>query len=349
MPYCKSLLFVLCSALVISCTSTTDTSPDASGSTPNISLADSGETHLLRDDMQPLTGAPIAMVAREDTLFVADSDPFVALFVNHEMTRTFGRSGKGPCEYVEVDALTSNGDSLFVLSASQGKIITYHVSTGECLGEIQHQSLQRSSYLERAGGTFLTGRPGSPVGSSDSTRLLHRLNGDGTMEAMPLDKGTFDPVPIRAPFSPPGINFARSGNLLYYPYTLSQVLGVADLATGEIDSFALHHEIDREAFAERSGEPGGTISVLNEGLAELVWRVHATQRWVAVYTLRIFGEKENQGKIYFYTPGGKLIHERTLDSPPRAVLGNRMLYVEPTDDGESGYAYQVEYREVTME
>ncbi|MDZ7773109.1 MAG: hypothetical protein U5K31_10300 [Balneolaceae bacterium] len=347
---------ILCLSLLLlasACGSESSAPGAGSDSSLTATLADSGETYLLRDNLKPLGNITSAISVEGNRLVVADDQPLVVLFEDHVMTRTFGRAGNGPCEYggnsglLGVTALDTSGDSLFVLINSQQKIITFSLRSGECLGETSHHGLLARQYLERVAGGFLTGRSHYSSNTPDTTRILSYLSDDETMVPVDLVLESIDAAPTTIPIVIPGINFARHNNQIYAAFPFSQVLAEVEVPSFKVHTHALHIEINREAFEEAESNPGQDFAYI--GQADIAGRIHATNRWIAVSTRRPRNGKEPLSKIYFQSPAGDPMGQQTLDDTPFALQGNRLMFIEPVRDPESDYTYRVTYREVTLQ
>ncbi|MDZ7773110.1 MAG: 6-bladed beta-propeller [Balneolaceae bacterium] len=341
---------ILCLLLFLSCKRETDidTADSSTGDSPEVTIADSGETHLLRDDLKPLDTVMMIEAVGDSALIVVDAQPSVGYFANHVMTRTYGRIGRGPCEYLEISNIDTNSDSLFVLDSAQAKIIAYNLNTAECLGETSHPILQRAHYLERLDGSYLTGRIYYRVGTPDSTVLLKLVHDNGTVEDLSLTKGEVNPVPVRFPFDLQGINFARYGNRIYAAFPLSGMLAKLDLETHKISTYSMDLVLNRKAFEEATSDSGDAGDLINGGMVEIVRGVFAAKNWVGVSTIRFHREEPNIEKFHVFTPERKLIRSLNYQDNPSIIRGNELLIIDATGPAESRYGYQVTYRQISV-
>ncbi|MDZ7773111.1 MAG: 6-bladed beta-propeller [Balneolaceae bacterium] len=336
-----SLLFLL----AVSCTGS-DQPVDPSEL--EVSLSGSEETHLLKDDMQLLSSIENVMALGDSALLVVDQSPNVALFENHVMTRTFGQQGEGPCEYTRVGAIDVSGDSLYVHAPRQSKVITYRLSTGECTGEVSHESFNAATYLARAGGDFYTARTRYAQSMPDSTRLFFRHARDGEPEPLSFTKSMADPIDTPVPITYPGLNFARSGDMLfaYLPFTRTMIS--LDANTRETAIHPMELSIPREEI-ESASDSRRILELINQQM-EYVVRLLATDRWVVASVVHPGDAGSDQIRgLQFYTHQGDFIGEVNLDAYRLAIHGNRIIYIRTVEDPSSDYSYEVVYREFTVE
>lgn len=344
----KLSLPLLSLTLFLMVTACTGAEEPASPAERTVTLADSGQVHTLEDDLRLLGEINRVIPLDRNRLIVADASPGVSLFEDRVMTRTFGNDGEGPCEYNRITAMDVSGDSLFVLPLRQSKIITYRISTGECLGETGHQSLSAATYLARAGGAFHTARTQYNQATADSATLLFRHGEGGEPHPLPVTKGTLNPVDTPVPMHYPGHDFARSGDLLFAFYPFTGKIVTYEAGTGTAGSFPLRLNIPREEM-ERADDPQGILDLINNQL-EFVWRLFATDRWLVASVVHKNGPNADQTRgLQFYTHEGSFIGEVTVEDSPVALSGNRVIFLHTVEDPSSDYSYEVEYREFKVE
>lgn len=340
-PALLNLLFPL---LLLSCSGEEQT---GAGAGLTATLAEGGEVHTLRDDLMRVRTISRVDFIRDDAFILRSYDAPLSYFENHEMVHTFGAIGKGPCEYTVAQAYDTAGDSLFVLSTAQSKIIIYRISTGECLGELAAGSLVDHSYLARVGGAFITGRFAYYAGTPDSTALLYRLSDDGTPEALPLTLGTLNPVPMF--FQMPAFvnDFHRQGDRLYAYFRYTNYLVSYDTRSGEVETHPLELELHREEI-EDAGTDFRAANEIRESKLHKIIRMQVSDRWIAANEMLGNGNTENSMWLQFYTHEGEKMGRVYTKEYPVGELNGRLVYVEPVEDPDSEYAYQLRYREVLL-
>lgn len=339
LPALLTLLF----PLLLSCSG-----GERTGAGLTATLAEGGEVHTLRDDLLRVRSVSRVDFVGENAFILRSYDAPLSYFEDHEMVRTFGALGKGPCEYTVAQAYDVAGDSLFVLSNAQSKIITYRISTGECLGELTAGSLVDHSYLARAGGAFITGRFAYYAGTPDSTALLYRLADDGTAEALPLTLGTLNPVPMIYQMPAFVNDFRRQDDRLYAYFRYTNYLVSYDTRSGEIETHPLGLELPREEIAE-AGTNFRAVNEIRENKLHHIVRMQVSDRWIAAAERLGNGNTENSMWLQFYTHEGEKMGRVYTKEYPIAEHNGRLVYVEPVENPDSEYAYQLSYREVTVE
>lgn len=313
-----------------------------------VTLSENEEIHLLKDDLQLLSGINNVMALGDSALLVVDQSPTVALFENHVMTRTFGQQGEGPCEYTRIGAVDVSGDSLYVLAPRQSKVISYRLSTGECTGEVSHESFSSATYLAHAGGAIHTAQTRYAQSMPDSTRLFFRHASDGTPEPLSFTKGTADPIDTPVPVTYPGLNFGRSGDMLFAYLPFTSIMVSHDAVTRETATHPLELTLPREEI-ESTSDARSILELINKQM-EYVVRLLATDRWVVASVVHPGDASSDQIRgLQFYTHQGDFIGEVNLDAYRVAVHGNRVIFVRPVEDPSSDYGYEVVYREFTVE
>ncbi|MDZ7773108.1 MAG: 6-bladed beta-propeller [Balneolaceae bacterium] len=275
-------------------------------------------------------------------------DAPLSLFEDHRMVRTFGALGKGPCEYTLAQSFDMSGDSLFVLSTAQSKIITYRISTGECLGELNVGSLVDRSYLARAGGGFYIGRFAYYAGTPDSTVMLHRLEDDGTMRPLELTLGMLDPVPMIYQMPAFTNDFRRQGDRLYAYFRYTNYLVSLDVQSEEVELLPLDLELHREEI-EEAGNNFRQVNEIRENDLHGIGRIQASERWIAASEMIGNGNYENTMWLQFYSHQGEPIGRIYTRDYPVAELDGHLVYVLPSEDPSSEYASRLYYREVILQ
>lgn len=314
---------------------------------PSANLSESGESHTLRDDLRLLGNVNEVAPAGENRLVISDNSPGVALFEDYEMVRSYGSEGEGPCEYTSVNSFDISGDTLFVLNTSQAKIITYRISSGECLGERNPSLLSSQYYLERENGYFHTARISYHMMSPDSTRLLFKLRDSGESEAYPLTLGDLNPVqsPIQA--RAPGLDFARHGNRLYAYFPLTDMLTVLNTGDGSISGIPLRVDLKREEIEEAGEDLNAAVEIIQNQM-EWVYPVLSSEEWIAVGVLRN-NDDDPVRRVQFYSHEGAFLGESVVEGRAVAVDGNRLVLLREASDPSGDYTYELAYREVTLQ
>lgn len=324
-------------------------SPEALSSDRTVSLGEISESHPLVDDLKILDSVTEIVSLDGGRYLVQDQEPSVTLFRDYEMVRRYGAVGEGPCEYSGISAIDTSGDSLFVLSASQVKILTYRISTGECLGETSNEELSGRAFLERRGDQFYTARANYITGTPDSTELLYRLNNEGEMESLGLELGTVDPAEAFVTMVAPGLNFASSGDLLYAYYPFTDQMIHYNTANGSLESSPLRIDIRREAI-EKAGENVEEIVNIIQNDFQFVQHLVATDRWIALSVGQQNGSDEDARLwVQFYEPDGTFIGEAETENRMVGARGNQLILLREASDASADQTYELLYREVTVE
>lgn len=346
MKYSTLLVILLLSGLLAACSGTDE---PQSASELTVTLAESGETHVLKDDLRLLADVRQLRPLGEGRMLIADSSPSLSLFEDHEMIRVLGGEGEGPCEYTSISAMDVTGDTAHVLSIRQAKVISYSLSTGECLGETSHESYSAATYLARTGGQYYTARTRFTQGTPDSSHLLYRHAANGEPSPLPVTKQMLDPADTPVPMTYPGQDFARSGRRLFAFFPFTDKLVSFDAASGEADTFPLRINVPKQRMS-RTSDPREIMDIINEDL-EFVWKVFATPQWVVASVVhKNVSDSTRSGGLQAYTHEGDYVGEAyTSGTSPIALHDGQAIFVSQTEDPSSDYTYRLEYRAFTVE
>ncbi|MDZ7773112.1 MAG: 6-bladed beta-propeller [Balneolaceae bacterium] len=348
MPRRLSLLLLLFSLALASCTGGEEPNANAP-SERSVTVGDVVESHPLEDDMKILDSVAELVPLGGGRHLVQDRSPSVALFEDYRMVRTYGATGEGPCEYSGISAIDTSGDSLFVLSANQAKVVTYHLETGECLGESGNEAFARRAYLERRGDAFYTARTYYVMGAADSTQVLFRIPDGGEAEPLELNVGALDPVETPVTMVAPGLNFLRRDNSLYAYYPFTDQMIRYDMNSGALDRFPLRVDIRREEIT-KAGENIDEIINIIQNNYQFVQHIVGGADWIAFSVAQQNGSDENATMyVQFYEPDGSFIGEIETEERMVAVEDGRLVLLREASDATAEHTYELIYREVTVE
>lgn len=350
MPKGRACLALLLPFMLLACTGGSDQSDQdvASGTTLTATLADTGEVHVLRDDLFNVRSISRIEFIDDNSFVLRSYNAPLSLFEDHRMVRTFGAIGKGPCEYTIAQSFDISGDSLFVLSSAQSKIITYRLSTGECLGELNAGSLVDRSYLARVDGGFYIGRYAYYAGTPDSTVMLHHLEDDGTMRPISLTLGMLDPVPIIYQMPAFANDFRRLDDRLFAYFRYTNYLVSFDTLSEEVELLPLDLELHRDEIVE-AGNNFPQVNEIRENDLHGIVRLQASEHWIAASEMLGNGNYENTMWLQFYSHEGEPMGRVYGRLYPVAEHNGRLVFVLPSDDPGSAYGYRLYYREVVLQ
>jgi len=175
----KVLFSLLIGMFFFGCSSKKEES-NLNTSNVSISLSEVQQEHILNDELSLLGSLGNVIMLDETTWIAMDNAPGVYLFEDHVMAASYGQTGKGPCEYEEVSAIDTDNKNLYVLDASQTKIITYNMETQECVNEFDQEHLQGSYYLHKEENkpSFIVAKTSYTSLRPDSMRLVRRIFDD---------------------------------------------------------------------------------------------------------------------------------------------------------------------------
>lgn len=342
------LLLVILPLALISCSG----SGNPNGNAPSdrsVSVSEVVESRPLQDDMKILDSVAEVVPLGNGRHLVQDQSPSVALFEDYRMVRTYGAEGEGPCEYHSISAIDTSGDSLFVLSANQAKVITYDLATGECLGETGNEAFTGRTYLEREGDAFYTARTFYVMGTADTTRVLFRVPDSGEMEALDVDVGALNPAQTPVSMVAPGLNFLRSGNYIYAYYPFTDRMIRYNMAEGSVGQIPLRVDIRREEIA-KAGENIDEIINIIQNDYQFVQHIAGGEDWIALSLAQQNGSDEDATMyVQFYEPDGSFIGEVETDERMVAAEDGRLVLLREASDATAEYTYELIYREVTVE
>lgn len=307
------------------------------------------KSHTLQDDLKILDSVTEVVPLGNDRHLVQDQSPSVALFEDYRMVRTFGAEGEGPCEYHSISAIDTSGDSLFVLSANQAKVITYDLTTGECLGETGNEAFTGRTYLERGGNAFYTARTYYVMGTADSTRVLFRVPDSGEVETLDLDVGALNPAQTPVSMVAPGLNFLRSGSVLYAYYPFTDQMIRYDMAEGSVGRIPLRVDIRREEITKAGENIDEIVSIIQNDY-QFVQHIAGGNDWIALSLAQQNGSDEDATMyVQFYETDGSYIGQFETENRMVAAEDGRLVLLREASDASAEYTYELVYREVTVE
>ena len=318
----------------------------------SISLSDVTDEQILNDELNLLGSIGNVIMLNESSWILMDNSPAVYLFEDHVMTASYGEVGKGPCEYEEISAIDASTESLYVLDASQTKIITYALETQECLGELNQENLQGAYYLHKEENkpSFIVVNTSYMAMTPDSTQLAHRVFSDESSTPINI---RFDRINAAKTILSMRSNTlgaeAYQGNLFtYYPMTDS--LYSIDLQNYSFDAFPLQIDVKKEEL-ENAGQNVDKLLEVIRGDFDFVSNLIVTDEWITIQTnLRAAREDEEPTmSLQFYSHEGSFLDEIPIRNRVMAARGNTLLFAKENTDPSADFTYSVQYRDVIIE
>ncbi len=337
--------------LLISSACSSDKTPTPDDANRTISLSEVKKEEPLNDDLQFLGTAGNVIMLTDTKWVVMDNSPGVYLFEDYTMTASFGEKGKGPCEFVEVSAIYANSTQVFVLDASQTKIITYDINSGKCVGEINQQDLKGAYYLfkEKNKPSFITANTTYTMRMPDSTSLLHRIFENEDSEPLTLTFGEIDAVKSMLSLRSNTMAFRPYANKLYFYLPLTDNLQILNVETDSIYAFPLQVDIKKKEFENAGGDVNKVLEIIRSDF-DFVTNIIANDAWVAIQVNRQSAQedKEPEMSLQFYAHDGSFLNEVSIDSRVLGSSGNSLIFYTESSDPNSKFTHFVEYRDVIM-
>jgi hypothetical protein len=334
----------------IGCSSGEDTK--ATASNISISLADSAETHVLKDDLTLLGSLNGMYFIEKDRFIATDNSPGVYLFEDYEMTASFGSAGKGPCEFEQISAVDMNESTLYVLDQSLTKLISYDINTQECLGEMNHEDLGGAHLLHKEEGSpsFIIGRTSYTSFSNDSLPLAYRIYEDETSEPLDFNLGRVNAVKSVVNMRASGMNFKKQGNQLFSYYPLTDSLYSISLDDYSVSSIPLGIDIQREEI-ESDGQDFNKIIEIIQSDFEFMDRYFSSDQWVGVQVVhQATSEEEEPTRVLkFYTHDGNMILEIPAKGRVTNYFNGQLVELYEGQNPNSEYVYSIGFRDVITE
>lgn len=318
----------------------------------NVSLSEVKKSQVLNDELSLLGTIGNTIMLDENTWVLMDNSPGVYLLKDKVITRKFGEMGKGPCEYEEVSAIEANSDYVYVLDATQTKLITYNLNTEECLEEMNHDDLKGAYYLYKETDTpsFLVANTSTTMMTPDSTYLVHRIFEDEQSEPLALTFGELDAVKSLINLRSYDSGIAKHDNLVYFYLPLTDRLHFIDTDTDSIHSMPLNIDIKKEEFEKAGGDVNQILEIIR-GDFDLVSKVLVGQQWIAVQKSTQSAREDDAPNmtLQFYTKEGTFINEIDTSNEVLGAEGNTLIFQKDNNDPASDFAYMVEYRDLILE
>lgn len=308
-------------------------------------LSDPVDIQTLNDDLEILDNIHIVHSLDGERLLVADSKPSVSLFENHEMISRIGTSGSGPCEYEHISAIDVIGDTLYVLSANQSKIISFSIDSGECLDETGHPNLSNKFYLTRITDGFIVGRMSYTLATPDSLPALEKLDDQGTISALDLELGNLNRIKTAVNMRAPGLDFSRHNDELFIYFPLTTDMHVYDIGGNTFRTFPLKLDIRREEITA-AGEDINKILEIIRGDFEFVLHTYATDFGLLVQHASNPRSDGASRVARLYSYEGELLGEWALEYEIVASDGDNLLELREAADPASEYSYEIAYRQL---
>jgi hypothetical protein len=269
------------------------------------------------DDGPPLTEIIHIESITSDSMIILDNTHQLYLYVKNRFNKILGAKGKGPYEYDVVRSFTSSGDTLFIYDQSLSKLISYSISTNECLQEIRLEDLFSS--VARIKGIFYFGYTEYTAATNLSKPLLYQL--DAKHNVIPLKIRFLDlhanvfpaPLKMQTPLK-------QKNDLLYFSPPFSNKVFVYDTHTRSFSFFDLVLDSPHGKDFKSISNAKGIMKFINEEL-ELVFGLFLLENYIAVVSKK--GRvPDDQWKIRFYTYSGKYKYEITTNKYVFAVDEN---------------------------
>ncbi|MEX0724613.1 MAG: 6-bladed beta-propeller [Gracilimonas sp.] len=276
---------------------------------PNISISLSNvtEEHVLNDELNLIGSIGNVKMLDKTTWIVMDNTPGVYLFEDYIMTASYGSIGKGPCEYEEISAIEANLENLYILDASQTKIITYDIQTQECVGEFNQEHLQGTYYLykEENKPSFIVANTSYTSMRPDSTQLAYRIFEDESSESLDITLAQINAAETIVSMRSNTLGFQALDKKLYTYYPLTDNLHIINLDDYSINSFPLQIDIKKEAL-ESAGNNVDKLLEIIQGDFDFISKLLVHEDWIAIMiNLRAARENEEPTmSLQFYTHDG---------------------------------------------
>lgn len=341
---CKIIRFAILGAtvlLILGCSSKSEET-SANNVEKDLSLSEPTETHMLKDDLELLDDIRTVQPISGDQLIIVDGKPGIYLFENYKMTTRIGTKGNGPCEYEGISSIDISGDTLFVLSPNQNKITSYSISNNECLGEISNEKLSSKAYMYRNGDHFILGSAANAY-TPDSAAVMHRFNGDRSLQPLNLTAGELNRVEAPISISRAGLNFGVKENLLFSYFPLTTKLFIWDLDNKSGQSFPLNLDIKREEI-KAAGDDMNRIMELIQSDFHLVTNIITTTENVGVVHHGYDEDGDYKILLQLYNIDGTLQRRFTSEHSMMAFYNGQFIELRETTDPNTEYTYEIAYR-----
>jgi hypothetical protein len=341
------LLLFLGFLLVSNCSSNEDTSQPISDI--SISLADTAETFVLKDELTSLGIISGIDFLDENRLIISDISPGVYLFENFEMIASYGGSGKGPCEFEVVSAFDTFENTLYVLDHTLTKIIYFDIETQECIDEITHKDILGVSLLHREENSpsFILGNTPYGGNSRDSLALAYRLFDNKTSEALDFTLGRIKAVNSMISLRGSFVNFEKFNNSLYGYYPMTDSLYTINLDDYSVNSIPLKLDIQRDEIEAASDNVSKIIELIRFDF-ELLELLFITNKWIGIQVNQK-ARGEDVRIFRFFTHDGDFIKEMPSNGKVIAFHKGRFVELYKGQNPNSEYIYSIGFRALTDE
>ncbi|MCH2449404.1 MAG: 6-bladed beta-propeller [Gracilimonas sp.] len=331
-------------------------SPDESSASDNpgyvVSLSEVKKENALNDDLQLLGTIGNVIMLTDTKWILMDNSPGVYLFEDYVMAMSFGEPGKGPCEFEEISAIDATDDQVFVMDATQTKIITYDMKSGECVGEINQKDLQGAYYLfkEENKPSFITANTSYMMMTPDSTKLVHRIFENENSEPLDLSFQEIDAAKSMVTLRSNLMDFQQHANKLYFYLPLTDDLHVLNLENDAIHAFPLQIDVKKKELENAGGEVNRILEIIR-GDFDFMTKILVHDEWIAIQVNRQSAKEDEDSNpfLQFYTHDGNFIAEIPIDHKVLGVQENSLIFLKESSDPNSKFTHFVEYRDVIME
>jgi hypothetical protein len=281
-------------------------------------IVDSSITKLvIIDDGPPLTEISHVEPMSTDSMIIGDNTVQLYLFVHNRFNKALGKKGKGPGEYASVRSFMTSGDTLFIYDQHLSKLLSYSITTNECLQEIRLDDLFSS--VVRVDGTLYLSYMEYTATTSPSKPLLYEL--DANHKAMPL-KFTFLDLQANVFLAPLKMHtpLKEKNGAIYFIPPFSNKVFVYDTYAKSFSSFNLVLNSPHGKDFKGISDAMVIMKLINEKF-ELVFGLFLLENYIAVVSKK--GRvPHDRWKIRFYSYSGEYKHEITTNKYVFAVDEN---------------------------
>ena len=348
--YLLSIFFLSC--FLFNCSSDKTESPTNPTENYPVSLSDVKEEHLLNDDLKLLGSIGNVIFLDKTKWILMDNSPGVYLFENHQMTAKYGETGKGPCEFEEISAIDANSKKLYVLDASQTKIITFDINTQECIGELDQEHLRGAYYLhkEESKPSFIIANTSYTMMTPDSTSIVYRIFDNENSEALDVTLNQLDAIKTIFSMRSNTLGFAEFDSNLYPYFPLTDRLYSIDLNDYSIELIPLQIDLKREEIKDAGSNVDKILEII-QGDFDFVSKVLVNKNWIAVM-INSRAARENEApemSLQFYDHEGTFIQELPIESKAMGIWENTLIFNKENTDPSADFTHRIEYRDVIID
>lgn len=275
--------------------------------------ADSSRRYIIDEEPPLISGIAAVEHVGRDSLLIVDDRLTAFLIVGREKQISIDAQGDGPCQYQRLTAFDVATDSLFVLDAGRGKVLSFSLRDGRCGNEYQNPELVKFRSMAHVDGSFYLTVHSFALRSPADQPLLYRLTPGNELTPLSLTRGQIEASMLVAPVSIPALPMRVSGERLWFLLPQVHRLFWLETASGEVSSMPLQHDsVSLEAFEDET-DPDVVMDLVRNEL-EMETDFFLLPERIAVLSRKGSGDAR-RWMLRYYTYSGEVVESIELERP----------------------------------